>query len=310
MKRLTLIVTCLISLLLMSGISFAYPTLSGYTVWDLDDWTSLYDDGEAVDIGAPPALGYESRAFIVFSDIKYSTTPGGSDVGYEWIAGLTDGTYLQGVEKNVVISQISPQADGSTTIYFSHATMDPLSPLFWEVELYNTGITNATFIDGANFLPLGPTQFNTIYNNLVTDASSSLYLQGRFSTSTYWDPTLGAFVNAVVAINIPVTLAGGIWVPQVTTPYGLAPDSFIDVDPLTGGGSVFIPGFYGLSAVDGSPYDLELENIQLSATLFEYGWITSDDDMRGAIPEPSTLILLGSGLFGIGFFARRRLNKK
>ncbi len=57
-----------------------------------------------------------------------------------------DGEYLHGWERNVVISLVVPQTDGSVNLYFDHATNDPADPRYWEVEVYQTGISQADFI--------------------------------------------------------------------------------------------------------------------------------------------------------------------
>ena len=358
MKKIFLfLIVGLMSVMIMAGSVSAIP-LAEYIEMDLDNWTRLYDNDVPVAEGVAPSVGLESQAFVTMNDFSYTGTPGGPDAPAYWVAG-DNGEYLHGVERNVVISQIITQADSSQTMYYSHVTNDPNDARYWEMELWQTGITfddftqTGTFPDPVlgSYLGLGPNNFDAIYTSLTTDASSSLFLQGRFAESTYFDEALFAtnfgmayaladmaddgspnqsvdkspgLIDALVAVNIPYTLLGGEWVNQETTPFGLGVNAFVDVDELSGVGDLLMQGLYG-TGPDGSSYDLAIQNVRLFSEtglnvnndgtnpLASTGgnWIISDDGVRmGVVPEPATMLLLGSGLIGLAGFARKKRNKK
>lgn len=309
MKKLTMFLTVIISLVLVTGLTDADALdlpVNAFIELDLDNWTRLYYDDDTLvpyelpggDI--PAGVGIESKAFITFNDISRTLGPGGGDVAPFWVGGTTDGTYLHGWERNVVLIQKVEQADGSWNLYFDHATTNPNDPRYWEVEVYQTGVSTTDFImDDPDFLKAGPTQFDNIATNLA--ASGSLFIRGRFAKSVFCDtaitPYLPGFqcgaVIASVAISVPNPgLLGGEWVNQTWSPYALGINAFIDVDPTVGDGEQFSGGFYGISLVDGSEYDLPIQNVRLNSeigggieTLDSEPWIISDDGVRGSTIE-------------------------
>jgi hypothetical protein len=311
MRKLSIVLLVfLLSLIAITNIASAVPLPSWFEI-DLDDWSRLYRNNVPIPIGAAPAPGDVSKAILTFNDISPTIGPGGPDLPPIWVGGLTDGSYLHGWESNLVISSIVPQGDGSVNMYFSHATADPLSPLYWEFVSYNTDVSTLALNTGANFLPLGPANIDTIMTNIATPAApgtfSNPFMRGRFSAVDYLDPVTG-LVTAVVGLNIPSVggqFLGGSWINQVTTPYGLAVNTFVDVDPTFGQGFKAISGFYGSHPILGDPYDLALQNIRLFSELGT-PWVISDDGVRGAVPEPATILLLGGGLIGLAGFAKIR----
>lgn len=326
MKRIMLLMGFVLLLFTM-GQASAVP-LHDFFEMDLDNWTRLYDNGSPVEIGVSPALGYESRAFITLNDLSDTNGAGGPDGPAYWVGGTTDGTYLHGFEQNVKITEIYAQDDGTMNIYFDHMTDDPTHSDYWEVEVYQTGITWADFVkygdstDPGDYLGLGPAAFDTIVSSLSADPSSNLILQGRFATSTYFETEKGLAgenIDAVVAINIPMGLRGGEWINQITTPFGLGVNAFVDINPLVGQGSEIDGGAYGFSPDGTEEYDLAIQNVRLLSEnsqnvnddVIDGGyWIVSDDGIRGnsTIPEPNTMILLGFGLLGLAGISRKKFN--
>jgi hypothetical protein len=81
-------------------------------------------------------------------------------------------------------------------------------------------------------------------------------------------------------------------------------------------GFPFIPNLYWnappLLDSAGNPIDADLKIVSdLTLEVSPFGWTTSSEDpvtgLGTTIPEPSTIILLGAGLFGIGIFGRKRM---
>lgn len=287
MKKVAVFLSIMLGLLVITGLPDAdaldLPVNTSIEL-DLDNWTRLYDNGVPHPAGGTPVLGLESKAFLKFSDISETFGPGGFELPIFWYGGL-DGEYLYGWERNVEISLIVPQADGSVNLYFDHMTFDPADPRFWEVEIYLTGITTSDYLTDPNYIPAGPANFDTIAGNIATNPTSSLFVRGRFADSIYYDTALDAPVVAAVLINVPSPgIVGGEWVNQVTLPYLLGVNAFVDVDPTAGIGGTFTGGFYGYGP-DGSEYDLAIQNVRLFSETDDYGWIISDDGVRGGTFE-------------------------
>jgi hypothetical protein len=300
MKKVTVLLAIMLGLIVFTGPTDADALdlpANICTEFDLDNWTRLYDEnGIPYPVELNPVLGLESRAFLIFNDISPTLGPGGGDVSPFWVGG-TNGEYLYGWEENVELFQIVPQANGALNLYFDHVTFDTADPRWWEIEVVLSEITEMEFQNDPNYIPAGPANFDTIKNNIVTHPSTSPFIRGRFADSVYFDPVIGPII-AAVAIKLPNPgQIGGEWINQVTIPFNLGVNAFVDVDPTVGVGSMFTGAFYGYGP-DGSEYDLAIQNVLLNSETDAYEWIISDDGVRGCTferDEPGVCRVTGGG---------------
>jgi len=123
----------------------------------------------------------------------------------------------------------------------------------------------------------------------------------------------GDFIDLGESIIIPAgttLLTGNFGTATVTVigpTFKIAGSGFFDTKDralveLFGGNPALIPGWQG-------NFNISFNAAGLPPSTFTSTKVLSGDIVNTPIPEPATMLLLGSGLIGIGVYARRRFRK-
>ena len=147
-----------------------------------------------------------------------------------------------------------------------------------------------------------------------TDGAILSFTSGAFTSSGtgLWNFSGGGSLSVDLPLSGGGTLnllSGTFLTAQVDS--GIA-GTYVDVSGFTDFKNTRLLNFYGLPT--GIPYE---GGLNLSFTTggkapgaFSSTRVLSGDLTNSPIPEPATMLLLGSGLLGMGVYARRRFTKK
>jgi hypothetical protein len=210
----------------------------------------------------------------------------------------SDGFYYFGVYGGLTISN-GPVGPGGGTFYLTAA--DGITPYMkiYQVPVAQAGVYDTAVAAGPG---VGGGAFGTFGNAIIN--AGSLFLDLTPSPdylSTYYGLPAGT-LEEFTSNNV---LTGK------TTAYydviGGSGEDLIMKDTFP-----FFPNLYTDHVINDVYADLKIVS-DLTQEVSIFGWNTSSEDpvtgIGSNIPEPSTILLLGLGLFGIGIFGRKRMKK-
>jgi hypothetical protein len=325
MKKTMFVASMLIALLAFAGVSQAIIINSGPFGSKYTDYT--YADFNWASVGgittpAPGQTGTPSgNVWGIFSltgihtltDVPTGNPENNALSGVAYYTPGSDGKYYFGVYGGLTYLTTAPgeirlgAATGITPYLQLYETTNPLVYDAAHVSGPNVASAGAlgtfgqTILYGADGLPGG----------IGANADSTLFLDTTFSANTLSAYDLLGFIPAELELATFSSARTG------------SAESYLDILGGTGA-ALFERGVFDVSGTLSGSDRADLKIISDLTDQFvatgpgtviwtdAFGWTTnSQDPITGVgatgVPEPSTILLLGAGLFGIGIFGRKRM---
>lgn len=305
MKKFRILVTQLVALLAFAGVSQAIIINTGPLGVKYTDNTYADFDYALVTGGALPTAPGQ-------------TTPTGNVWGISSLTGVH--TLLDNNPENNALSGVayySPGSDGKYYfgVYGGLTYMNGLAPGVIRLgaasgitpylkiyELTNPAAYDTAAVAGPNVAGHGA--FDSFGSAIIHDPTATLWLDATFSANT-----LAAYDSGFQP--------GELELDTQSTSVTASTEGYLDIIGGTGA-SLFERGVFDMAGnLTGSDRaDLKIisdltANFNAGTGLWTnpFGWTTNSQDPItgvGVVPEPSTILLLGAGLLGIGIFGKKK----
>jgi hypothetical protein len=171
--------------------------------------------------------------------------------------------------------------------------------LSWGIDLYGSQVTGGVYFNGGNINYFDPANgyVPSGYGNSAPNSNVNVVVSdwGEFAFADSANFLLANFTHSELIIS-NYSIAGDI-----------APTKFTFEDPLFAGATLSFDSSNfpsGITAsIDGDIITVDLSTFSGHQGLFMANWNISSNQ---GVPEPGTLVMLGSGLLGVATAAKKR----